>query len=54
MKNQTLNQKLAAANSTSITTYGNRIVHLQFDNGEMFHWIFVVANVANNIIGITL
>ena len=35
-KNQTSDRKLASANGTSITTYGNRIVHLQFDNGEIF------------------
>ena len=39
------------ANGTSITTYGNKSVHLQFDNGEMFRWTFIVADVANNIIG---
>ena len=50
-KNQTSDRKLVAANGTSIITYGNRIVHLQFDNNEMFCWTFVVANVANNIIG---
>ena len=42
---------LQAANSTSITTYGQRSLTLDLGLRRTFRWVFIIANVAMPIIG---
>ena len=43
--------KLHAANGDIIPTYGKQIVNLNFGNGEIISWPFVVADVSDGILG---
>jgi len=43
---------LISVNGSPIATYGNRIMNLTFDNKTSFRWIFVIADVPHNILGI--
>ena len=48
---KTTERTLTAANGTSIATYGNRPITIHLGSGKVYRWIFVVADVPKNIIG---
>ena len=50
-KHRQENLSLQAVNNTSITTYGTRSLTPDFGLRRMFHWVFVVADVAFPILG---
>ena len=43
---------LVSVNGFPISTYGNRIMTLTFDDKTTFRWIFIIADVPHNILGI--
>jgi len=43
---------LISVNGSPIATYGNRIMNFTFDNKTSFRWIFVLADILHNILGI--
>ena len=43
---------LVSVNGSPISTYGNRIMTLTFDDKTTFRWIFIIADVPHNILGI--
>ena len=50
-RNQQASNPLVTVNGAPIATFGFRTMYISFDKVTTFRWIFVIADVSNNIIG---
>ena len=50
-RNQQASNPLMTVNGAPIATFGFRTMYISFDKITTFRWIFVIADVSNNIIG---
>ena len=50
-RNQQASNALVTVNGAPIATFGFRTMYISFDKVTTFRWIFVIADVSNNIIG---
>ena len=51
-RNQQASNALVTVNGVPIATFGFCTMYISFDKVMTFHWIFIIADVSNNIIGV--
>ena len=51
-RNKQVSNTLVTVSGSPIATFGFRTMYISFDNITTFRWIFVIADVSRNILGV--